>query len=616
MSTFTSKEFTRVRTGCTARYLESIPVPRYFKTGITTRFNRWVACSGPEWAVSRLKDYKACVLQSYAHPSKNMVGKPDWFVTNRNGNLRGFFGLLWRYAMASDENLKAVVYLVNIYSTCRYKSINKQTKMDIARIIMQSPVSVTNPLVARLKGDFKGCIAQLGFGGHVRVKPPFPLTYTSTGRPNAGWEIRHDVNNLVDFALYQNNKELIQEALGVVLPDSLLKRAMPIVGVVRFHFDSGLKIRHYASPSQVLQRALEPLQDGLSAVLRKMPWDCTFDQRKADATISLAMQQGRKVFSVDMEKATDSFPWALQRTVLEALVRKKDKRSVQSAALLIDIIEQGRWEVEGFQHNVMWRKGQPLGLRPSFPLFALTHGILLYSLNNRNWDKSWFILGDDVVILDEVLHSKYRSVLQEMGVKVSTAKSFDSSSIAQFAGKTFTPTLSFHQPGWLEMEGKKLLDIAAWWYPRFTMGLKDEDLINFILSLPPPHGIGRNPDGIPMGLDYLQDLYLEALVQYNLDKELKPKRSATLPSLSRLSYTDSSGKRKLPWYANGLIPFVPYKCDVPDSLKNLIHLLNETQVSGYPLSRYVRKDKHAPQLGTIDFAKSIFKIACNNRLED
>jgi hypothetical protein len=427
--------------------------------------------------------------------------------------------------------------------------------------------------------------------------------------------VRSDVNDLVDFALYQNNKELIQEALGVVMPDSLLKRTMPLVGKVNFHFDSGLKIRHFAAPNQVLQRALEPIQEGLSAIIRKMPWDCTFDQRKADDAISQAMLLGKKVFSVDMEKATDSFPWPLQKIVLEASINRKDKRSLQSAALLIDIIEQGRWTVEDFPHNVFWRKGQPLGLRPSFPLFALTHGILLYSLNFRKWDNSFFVLGDDVIIFDEALHSSYRNVLQDMGVKVSETKSFESKSIAQFAGKTFTPSLSFNQPSWQELESRKLLDVASWWYPGFTKGLKDEDLIEFVLSLPRPYGIGRNPDGVPLGEDFIQESYLESLIQYDLDRELKPKRSITVPSLSRLSYVDSSGKRKLPWYANGLIPFTPRKCNVPDSLKFLIHLLNETEVTGYPRERYVRKDKHAPQLGTIGFVKSVFKIACNNRLE-
>jgi hypothetical protein len=109
--------------------------------------------------------------------------------------------------------------------------------------------------------------------------------------------------------------------------------------------------------------------------------------------------------------------------------------------------------------KLQWTKGQPLGLFPSFASFTLTHGCLLNYLSESQKD-SFFVVGDDVVILDDNLFTKYTSVLDRMSCPWSADKTISSNNLSEFAGKIITSSRVIPQLKWRRMSNDNFLDIC------------------------------------------------------------------------------------------------------------------------------------------------------------
>jgi hypothetical protein len=62
-----------------------------------------------------------------------------------------------------------------------------------------------------------------------------------------------------------------------------------------------------------------------------------------------------------------------------------------------------------------------MGAYSSWPVFALTHGLLIGYLNRHSQarDVPFRVLGDDVVIYDDDLAVKYQKALAELDVPIS-----------------------------------------------------------------------------------------------------------------------------------------------------------------------------------------------------
>lgn len=85
--------------------------------------------------------------------------------------------------------------------------------------------------------------------------------------------------------------------------------------------------------------------------------------------------------------------------------------------------------------------GQPLGYHSSWPLFALSHHILVWWAANQVYPgvlfQSYAILGDDVVIADEEVARLYESALGRLEVQISYTKSLISHSGSTEFAKRF-----------------------------------------------------------------------------------------------------------------------------------------------------------------------------------
>jgi hypothetical protein len=265
------------------------------------------------------------------------------------------------------------------------------------------------------------------------------------------------------------------------------------VGRIGLIQEPGYKLRAVANPGRVFQQALGPFGDSLYRTLKVLPWDCTFDQSKAFPVLQEALSRGDVVHSIDLSGATDYFPLELQ----VALLKKIYPHSVVD---LFSEISQGTWEMpDGSQ--VSWKRGQPLGLYPSFGSFALTHGVLLLGLLNKPFNGEFFVLGDDVVILDRNLASDYLALLSSLECPVSETKTITSNSLCEFGGKVITRNRIIPQYKWRNVSDDSFIDIVRNLGPSSVKLLRSRQrkVVQRLAPIPTClGGFGWNPDGVPL----------------------------------------------------------------------------------------------------------------------
>jgi len=646
--------------------LETIPLEQSLKVQFYELFRTWSDSSGPLWACERTKALRDCIMQSRAQGG--LTHKPDWVATTPSGNLRGTYGHLYRVALASYKGFHSVLNLLNLYTVWSRTSLDTVTRTAIVTEVNQpprvlgysgSPGSKTLRKLHAIwhsKGQAFNHQPGLNRPQRVKCKRATPLTQVLPGKQSHVALLGTDIGRMRCSMPYILHSEAIRQALGGYLreenqdvaarlwaesasasgwtPEQIAqtleeakKHGSSVVfeaeaaygnlrkdhvGRVNYTHEPGLKTRYFAAPNIVIQRALEPLKDGLFKVLRRIPWDCTLHQRKADDLIIGQMQRGKRVHTVDMSKATDNFPWEYQKAVLNLVINTRDPYSRDLVGLLIDTVERGQWHLDSGRNlrRLRWKKGQPLGLGPSFPLFTLTHGLVLFTLNDGRWDQKFFVLGDDVIILDDHLANRYKKWLSTVDIKISEAKTFSSSEVGQFAGKTYTPYGSFWTPKWTKFTRDNVLDVCAWWYPGLSAAFpKDRKTIDWVLSLPSPLGNGWNPAGLSLD-DRLPPYIIDAMLERERLRSEKSQSTAIDCRLSRLrtalkkaglnaqSILDAECLVIEEWRAVRLS--TRQTTSVPPEL-----YVPETEVPGYPRVRFsdIRVDPYSK--GTLHSWKSV-----------
>jgi hypothetical protein len=186
------------------------------------------------------------------------------------------------------------------------------------------------------------------------------------------------------------------------------------IGVIQ---ERGLKARFIANPRLSYQVALMSLGDYLFRVLERLPWDCTFDQQKGALWCRDQLRHRRKVFCVDLSDATNNAPREQIMRILEW-----DENIPPPHITLFKEVSGGKWYVPANvrprpsfsrgasnkwinQDHLRWTQGVPLGISPSFPAFALWHGLVVRSIEIRYKLKDTFrILGDDIVISNGLVY--------------------------------------------------------------------------------------------------------------------------------------------------------------------------------------------------------------------
>lgn len=580
--------FHSIPSGSYERYKRSIPVPIHIKTYVSRKFFFWAEHSGYEWTVSRYKDLKACIIKTYATGERVI---PQWFKTTAAGNLKGPFGSLFQFALDGIDNLKATMYLLNMVTSVSRKSVSQDLFADISSTIMREQAKGVQEWLETSRSKIINSVKAANLYGKIGSKEPVGLALVAPGKLGHQEKVAEDVSDILGHPLWETHKDLLEKAIGVRgLENTEKYPKFPLVGNIHVTHEPGLKTRYFAAPNQVLQRALEPLKTSLMDVLKQLPWDCTHNHRKADMAIQDCLLRGHTVDSIDMSKATDNFPWSFQKTVLQLVVNDSDERARRASKLFADIIEMGIWEFhteEDYQPSrLWWNRGQPLGLGPSFPMFALTHGLLLFMLNNNKHEDRFYVLGDDVVILDSVLAERYKRVLETFDVPVSEMKTLSSSCLAQFGGVTLNSDTVFWQPKWCQMTSENMLDVAAWWYSGVAPS-KFSALIKQILAFT-NYSLENEENG---GNEHIDAFLFEALYEVQDAKLEKSIPTQTIPSYDRIFMGQISKQRTLlPDLIKHQFELGPYGIH-PD-------LMDGTQTAHYPAIRRRPGNRDPYSIGT------------------
>lgn len=113
--------------------------------------------------------------------------------------------------------------------------------------------------------------------------------------------------------------------------------------------------------------------------------------------------------SVDLKSATDRWPLVLMYALVRALFGSAFASSAVNSALGANVFQSTFTK----DKSLCFVAGQPLGYYSSWPLFALSHHMVLWYAAEQVYPGRRFeryaILGDDVIIADDSVRDLYDS---------------------------------------------------------------------------------------------------------------------------------------------------------------------------------------------------------------
>lgn len=233
----------------------------------------------------------------------------------------------------------------------------------------------------------------------------------------------------VASTLFQKLVNWQSDGFSELIPDLNLSPT-PFQGNLTVLGEEGGKTRLVLVGDPFLQAQLKPVQGYLLNILKQIPTDCTFDQTKGVTFLMESTKRGDKpMYSVDLKDATWNFPASLQRYVLKRL---GFPRKVIDKIFSLPVFDPFTRSEKGIT------RGQAMGLGPSFPLFSLTHNLILSGFCNmvgENPSETFRVLGDDVIINSKPVLDRYLQFLKEYEVPISQNKTFVSPSMGEFGGQ-------------------------------------------------------------------------------------------------------------------------------------------------------------------------------------
>jgi len=91
------------------------------------------------------------------------------------------------------------------------------------------------------------------------------------------------------------------------------------VGKLSFKEEAAGKLRVFAMVDVFTQSLLKPLHDQLFSLFKKLPNDCTHDQRKGFELAQKLSLDYKKSFGFDLSAATDRLPLTSQIAILNSI---------------------------------------------------------------------------------------------------------------------------------------------------------------------------------------------------------------------------------------------------------------------------------------------------------
>jgi hypothetical protein len=490
--------------------------------------------NGPEWTVKRLKDAKKFYL--YKLQEKDPEMDLWWSKTGPSSNRR--FRSHWLNlpidtvpkVLRAIQACNAYTVLVNdgnptksqmskFFTSVENMNPDLSSKREITSFFRALPSRDGNsPIVSLLKSiGYSGNEVPVTRKGRTCSSPSHFSEFSWSSKKKAPMgslprtaesELDWVADNLGNMAVmgqlfqYRNLASPSGFSMGYMGKSQVSPYMGPLGGLVSFLQEPGYKLRAIANPYRVHQVVLEPLKKTVMSILEGLKSDCTHNQFAGVDWCQQQLKEGKTLYAVDLSDATNNVPLSSQLLVLDQWLDMHDKTTCDLVSYFCDISRADWLLPDG--STVRWNKGQPLGLGPSFGVFALWHNTLLSALSKVSGlgiQDHFRVVGDDVVISDPVLHERYRQALKELNVPVSESKCMSSDKVTEFVGYIITDSHAFPTVKWKSPSDNNFLDVVKHLGPRGKGLLRSRQrrIVDAVSWIPEPlGGLGWNPRGIPL----------------------------------------------------------------------------------------------------------------------
>jgi len=190
--------------------------------------------------------------------------------------------------------------------------------------------------------------------------------------------------------------------------------------------DSENKVRVVAIGDYFSQSSLLPLHNLLYKILRKIPQDCTFDQTSFSR--KLTTPKGH-YHSIDLTAFTDRFPIKLISMLLQQVLPPERIIAWEDIMIGYPFPFKGK--------DLPYQAGTPMGFYSSWGASTLAHHFIVYvacKKANIKWKTAnYVLLGDDIVIGDDLIAEQYKLLIKGIGVEFSDMKTHTSVDTYEFA---------------------------------------------------------------------------------------------------------------------------------------------------------------------------------------
>lgn len=438
---------------------------------ICTQIQRWIRCNGVIWTIDRLKAIKL----AYVNYKAGVETSIPWLSRDRKGIPKGPFSVLKSYKwpkVVRFLNLHKLFVLDRITPAQSTKFLSAVSRPPVDPILLDQAVALVklgyipdkvSDKLSSTKPDplVNANPSSYPHWGEICLEglPPVPrnLQRKSLEDPSQDDLRSMMAADCLDFLRLSFNRNL----LGPYLKDlfaplgvrHLIKNqavadplCSPSGGYIGVSQEPGGKLRCFAAPFLPYQLVLKPLERTLKSRLNNLETDFTSSQEAGAARIQTWLNDGEGTFvtAFDLSSATDNFPLELQTAWMYSSGIDRIQLEIFEKISRLPWVPAKFAVDQGFPCSpVKWTVGQPQGLVGSFFSFALTHNYLLRGIEKSIFGEvrnEFCVLGDDVVIRDELVAMKYHLVLTGLGVPISMDKSILSDRLSEFAGFIITET--------------------------------------------------------------------------------------------------------------------------------------------------------------------------------
>lgn len=485
--------------------LEQLGLEAFLSKSIHATIKRWVDSCGEEWTVKRLKDIRTYYL-NFRNGNQSV---PPFLAVHSDGTVKGAFRPLF-YRKVSRRIWSVLrIYTAFVSPTVTVNQSKKFISSVKAEPVPMSFIAHFKEVASYLDNLLEEEVIQ-GYKSYTFSNNRFAPNRFLKSVPEDATSILEDANSsCVDsYILDDAFTDLFADAYDDLFLRVRLRKGeffkndpvdSPYVGKISVIQEPGYKARFIANPRRIFQVVLLPLGKQLFSLLRKLPWDCTFEQESGPLWAQTQLIAGKTCHSVDLSDASNNIPLILQtklfswcKKINQTRLRLFEKISTDDWYLpkALDLTSSTSTDEKGT--SIRWSKGQPLGLYPSFPSFAILHGALVRSIEiGLSVSDTFRILGDDIVISDDEVYHQYMELLDRFQIPVSHDKCIDSKKFAEFAGSLITKTEIIDTQKWRPITQDNKLSVFSMLPRSLDLSIPEEYFSWMIRALPKPVGCGN-----------------------------------------------------------------------------------------------------------------------------